>query len=350
VLLGAGLVLSVGTVCQDFVEVPWSTSDDGRLLWQYRDPELADHEGEWLPLFDGLLDGKAQTITAGEHLRYGPLLLLPLLLHGDGGAAAIDEAGRRLRKLGLRVSFEPAQAALRDSDPLRDLLRVRYLGSLDVAAADYTLSRWAADPERDHSVRAAAAGELGTRPNSVFWSDADDVRAARVTRNGVAALHAGLQHLPDDFDLLLGVHSAALPTAGNLLRAWRRYQLRFASMVVMDGGASISPASYLTGQCMLDYPGQLAYELAVRFGNWRVDHALFALYLGDPDRWWFHLGGKFDVDRIEAGLRASDFDVLRTALLCHEQSPLTAFLSLDAHQNHAAAELGLPLAVNAGRR
>jgi len=41
--------------------------------------------------------------------------------------------------------------------------------------------------------------------------------------------------------------------------------------------------------------------------------------------------------------RTLDLLHLRTALWFHEQQPLSSFLSLDAAQNHAAAELGLPL-------
>ena len=42
--------------------------------------------------------------------------------------------------------------------------------------------------------------------------------------------------------------------------------------------------------------------------------------------------------------RTLDLIHLRTALWFHEQHALTAFLSLDANQNHAAADLGLPVA------
>lgn len=42
--------------------------------------------------------------------------------------------------------------------------------------------------------------------------------------------------------------------------------------------------------------------------------------------------------------RTLDLIHLRTAAWFHEQAPLAAFLSLDRQQNHAAAELGLPLA------
>lgn len=48
--------------------------------------------------------------------------------------------------------------------------------------------------------------------------------------------------------------------------------------------------------------------------------------------------------------RTLDLIHLRTALLFHEQSRLTAFLSLNAHQNQAAVELGLPLPANAPSR
>ncbi|MBL9078671.1 MAG: type II toxin-antitoxin system VapC family toxin [Planctomycetes bacterium] len=42
--------------------------------------------------------------------------------------------------------------------------------------------------------------------------------------------------------------------------------------------------------------------------------------------------------------RTLDLIHLRTALWFHEQHELTAFLSLDANQNRAAADLGLPVA------
>lgn len=42
--------------------------------------------------------------------------------------------------------------------------------------------------------------------------------------------------------------------------------------------------------------------------------------------------------------RTLDLLHLRTALLFHEQSPLTAFLSLDEAQVHSAMEMGLPVA------
>jgi hypothetical protein len=45
--------------------------------------------------------------------------------------------------------------------------------------------------------------------------------------------------------------------------------------------------------------------------------------------------------------RTLDLIHLRTALLFHEQSPLTTFLSLDSHQNQAAVELGLPVPATA---
>lgn len=44
--------------------------------------------------------------------------------------------------------------------------------------------------------------------------------------------------------------------------------------------------------------------------------------------------------------RTLDLIHLRTALWFHDQHVLTSFLSLDAQQNHAAAELGLPVAIS----
>jgi len=244
--VACGLCFAALAAAQDIYPLPWRTDDKGRLEWLPIAAEAGEPEPQWQPVFSGLLNGDNQTITAFDtHLKHGPFLLLPLLLTGAGGAAAIDEAPRRLRKLDIHVSFDAASRAQRDPDPLRDLLRTRYLGTLDLAAAHFTLARWGGDVAQDPFVRAAAVAELDKRPEADTWARQDDVQAGRASRNAVAALHAGLQRLPDDFELLLGVNSTALPTPASLLQAWRRMHVRIGSAVSLQAGASLSPATPL---------------------------------------------------------------------------------------------------------
>lgn len=305
---GAIVLLATLGAAQDLIDLPWRSSDDGRLQYQSIDPDPTVAPGAWLPMFPGLLEAPTGALTADPGLLQQPFVLVPLLLTGDGGAAALDDATRRLHKLGIAVSFDAVAVSRRDADPLRDLLRVRHLGGLDLAAGHYALAQWARDPARDPFVRAAAWNELAVHEQARDWREWDEVQRGRAERNGPAALHAALERLPDDFDLVLGVHSAALPTPRRLLEAWRQSLLRLASSGVLEAGASLSPAQIRAGQLAIDRPGQLPYELAVRFGNWRVDYALLARRQADAG-WWFHLGGRFLPDRLREGLRQSGFRV-----------------------------------------
>ncbi len=301
---GPVLVLSMAAAAQDLVDLPWKLGEDGRLLVQ---SSIA--EGPWLPMFAGLLEQRVgdKPPRAADMLNYGPFMLLPLLLTGDGGGAALDEAELRLRKLGIRMGLRSDLMGGAHGEPFEELLRVRYLAGVEVAAVSFLLADCARDKGRDPFVRAAAAAAAATRPG--FESAAEEMSSVRAKRNGAAALQAGLMQLPDDFDLLIGMHSVALPTAAKLLAGWRRWQLRLASTVLLEMGASIAPDQVVTGQLRFDFPGQLPCELAVRFGNWRVDHALVALRCGEPDQWWFHLGGVFQPQKIAEGLQKSGFEV-----------------------------------------
>ncbi|MBM4061220.1 MAG: hypothetical protein FJ265_09010, partial [Planctomycetes bacterium] len=228
-------LLGSAASAQDLVDLPWDLSPEGRLLVQI----LPSDERTWTPMFAGLLDGATGHLAqrVEELWQCGPFLALPLVLTGDGGAAAIDEYELRLRKLGIRMGLRRDLMGPARGEPFADLLRVRWLADLDVAFAGYRLAQWAREEGEDPFVRAAAAAGASR------WSGlGDELGEVRAKRNGEAALQAGLQQLPDDFDLLLGLHSAGLPTARDLLRAWRQFQLRFASMVLFMEGGSVSPA------------------------------------------------------------------------------------------------------------
>lgn len=305
-LLVALAVAELGA--QEYLDLPWRVTEQGRLEVH----ELADSVdaavpqfGEWTPMFPRLFQRAARNEHPDEDLgRFGPFLVLPLLVHGDGGAAAIDEATLRLRKLALGTTCHRLTLLQLQPDPLVDLLRIRHIATIDVAAADLALHSYAFDDRRDAFVRAAAARALVDRLRA-RGEDVDDGTAALlVKRNGAAALQAALARAPDDADLLLGLHGAAMPSTAPLLAAWRTFMTRFTSSVYLSASSSLSPRQYTIGQLATDRPGQLPCELAAIFGNWRVDHALFALRHREQDEWWFQLGGSFQPQRLADGLRA----------------------------------------------
>jgi hypothetical protein len=310
---GALLTLFAPIVCpaQDVFDLPWRISADGELEVQ----RLVDgigakalQFGDWVPMFPGLLRRGAAEPERAWLLHFGPMKLLPLLVHGDGGAAAIDDATHRMRKLGIATSIDRSALRRLAREPLQDLLHVRHLATHDVYLATLALGDFAKDTKADAFTRAAAAE---ARARWTGWSadERADLAAKRVRRDGRGALLAGLSALPDDVDLVIGVHGAAMPPTAPLLAAWRHHQLRFASTLMLDHVGSFSPADETEAQLTIDRPGQLAFEVARNVGNWRVDHALLALRAGEHGGWWVHLGGTFQPARVAEGLRAGGFDV-----------------------------------------
>lgn len=302
------LPLLVGLApAQDFVDLRWRELDDGRLEVHTGVPPAAAGQigAAWQTMFPGLFENGS---AFGEITHLGVFPILPLLLHGDGGAAAIDEAVHRLRKLDVRLILAQHWFSRHARpDALRDLLYVRYLEQQDPYSATRALISLATagdERKRDDFVRAAAAAAAVRR----LAEARREVEAELVGRNGLAALHSGLQRLPDDAAMVAGMHTATLPTAAGLLRAWRLLLGRLASEAVLNAGGAMSPAENVVPQMQIDQPGQLPYELAARFGNWRVDYALFARRGPESEQWWFHLGGVFRPGQIAAGLRDAQID------------------------------------------
>jgi hypothetical protein len=338
----AGFVLAVAAVfateatAQDVYDLPWRVAENGQLEVR----PLADSAGakelqfgEWMPMFPGLVTRQPDTGMQLAWLgHWGVMHIIPLLVHGDGGAAAIDEATHRMRKLAIPTAIAHAIRQLRP-DPLLDLLHIQHLAAADVAIVEFVLIDYAEDGKRDRFVRAAAAEAIAARAAAATLAGhpleplgaAEEIVKQHLRRNGAAALHVGLARLPDDIDLVIGIHGAALPRVAPLLAAWRQFGRRFHSTLQLKSGGSISPAQMSTGQLVMDRPGQLPFELAVHFGNWRVDHSLLALRTGEHDHWWFHAGGLFDPERIAEGLRVGNFDV-RTANATEVQATVHGFV------------------------
>lgn len=298
------------------MDLPWRTTDRGRLEVQYGDPPIGEKRDpaatdEWIPMFPGLLqtgpDGEPAGL--GELPEIGIMAALPLLIHGAGGGAAIHDASHRLNKLGIRTTLSLSLMRGVEPDPLLDLLRVQQLQSAGVLSAAAALRDFAREDRRDPFVRAAAAESLLRWPdfaNAWDIEEREELKALAPPRSGVPGLHAGLQRLPDDADLVLGLDCTRVPPLGALHHAWRELAVRKASDIDLLGGGAIGPYSLATLQRFVDMPGQLPYELATHFGNWRVDHALFARLPGEADGYWFHLGGRFSVKSFAAGLEAAN--------------------------------------------
>jgi len=303
------VALGISLPGQDFLELPWRVNDKGLLEVQQGVPPTGGGNqlqyANWFPMFPGLFekgfDGEAAGF--GELPSLGPMVVLPLLLHGDGGAAAIVEAKHRMQKLGIRVAIDRAAMHSVRPDPLLDLLRVRRMDEAGVPSALSVLLDYAEDPRRDVFVRAAAASFLKRHDVGDRFTGLGEWRKSLTRRNGAAALQAGLSRLPDDADVVLGIHCAAIPSLSRLLVAWRKFVLRYSSFASIHGGGNLSPGVLAGVQRRFDLPGQLPYELAVRFGNWRVDYALFAGRWGSDDGCWLHLGGVFQPALLAKGLR-----------------------------------------------
>ncbi|MCA8952321.1 MAG: hypothetical protein KDE27_22615 [Planctomycetes bacterium] len=301
---------------QDIVDLPWRETDRGLLEVRIGDPptgsagEEQRPPAEWRTMFPGLFapwfDGTPSIL--GGIAGSPPFDALPLLLHGAGGAAALDEWARRLQKLGVRVSVDTAAMRRVAPDPLLDLLRVRHLESADTYAAMRVLVAYALDPARDPFTRAAAAEAVARSGMAAQMPEGAEVAARRLDRPGAAGLQSGSIRIPDDADLVIGLHSAALPSAAGLLTEWRRLQHLWLSSTVADQGESASPARFVDAQLRMDQPGQLPYELAARFGNWRVDYALFAVRCDAGNSCWFHLAGAFQPQRLADGARAAGIE------------------------------------------
>jgi hypothetical protein len=313
VLLSLGIAAAASSVvAQDIVDLPWRVTDKGEL--EVRQPawdsvgKAEQQLGEWTPMFPGLFQPAATEGRAIQWVtKWGPMLAIPLLVHGDGGAAAIPEATRRMQKLGIpaTLSRDTLRNLLRD--PWRDLLHVQHLAATDVAIAAFALMDFADDEKASPFVRAAACDAL-LRGSTILPAQREVYAKQRVRRHGSATLHQGLALLPDRADLVIGVHGAALPSPAPLLSAWRRMTAMLASSHLLQSGP-MSPDQETVAATVGDWPGQLPFELAQRVGNWRVDHALLALCTGDESGWWIHAGGLFQPERIAEGLRAGGFEV-----------------------------------------
>lgn len=300
-MFAAAVLASTVVRAQDFHDLPWRIAESGVLEAHLI---VSDQGRDWQPMLPGLLGGVTgdAALDLGPMPRFGLLPILPLLLHGDGGAAQLDEAARRLHRLGQGAHLEVRAIMMSPRDPLDDLLRLRTVTDRGFQSS-WILGNQLLETSKDPFVRAAAAGTV-VRWSERYQGGADEQTAKLIPkRNNVLALQSALARCPDGMDLLLGVDGTSVTNLSSLFGAWRELGARRMATVECMAGGSLSPRQFGEAQLAMDAPGQLPFELARRFGNWRTDYSLFAFRLANgAPLWWIHLGGTFQPEQIATGL------------------------------------------------
>lgn len=302
---------------QDVADYPWRTDEKG-LLWmdtaaQPHGSGPGSRDAAWVPLFPELVDLRPD--NASDRITnlagLGLFCLIPLLLTHEGGAACIEEAPRRMSKLGIRMTMN--RDVMRDvsPDPRLDWLRLRWLESVDAAEATFVLYDIACDPRRDQMVRRGAAAVFATRMRQRAGVQDERVAAVLQPIDMPASLDSSLRRIPNDADWLVCVDCRSLHGSKNAMQAWRRFHQNMASAVSLERGSALPPEALIDMQSVIDRPGQLPYELACLFGNWRVDCAVFAGATGADGWWMVTMRGDFDANAIETGFEALRFPVTR---------------------------------------
>jgi hypothetical protein len=129
-----------------------------------------------------------------------------------------------------------------------------------------------------------------------------EMQKLRPNRRDGSELQAALTKIPSNCDWVIGIPVYAMGAARDWLTAWRQLQVEALSSVIMDMGAAMDDGMMQEWQRRVDLPGQLPYEVANQFGNWRVDYAVVAKLRGQEGGWWCWLKGSFRPELVKAGL------------------------------------------------
>lgn len=275
---------------QDIVGTAWRLGSDGRLEFRMLgEATSGDGTGSWRPLIPDLrgVVGSEMSADAQFLAGNGPMAVLPLFLHGPGGAVCIAEAERRLTKLGIGHTILATQGAWPDSET-DELLRIALLSRSGVLVSQQAKRFFTKSPSR--FIRAAAAALGDGQPERPVRPRSEQARLGAVTSIPIGYVH------------VVGVDAAGWADIDGLLAAWRQYCRRRASEADMSAGGSVPLDQFLTLQQYSDIPSQLPLEVAAVLGNWRCDYVAFAAY--GSGAWWLHVAGDFSPELARRGLRA----------------------------------------------
>lgn len=275
---------------QDILGTEWRSGADGRLEFRVLGERASQNGGEaWKPLIPELRATVASEMSAEAQFlaELGPIAILPLFLHGHGGAVGIAEAERRLTKLGIGHTILATQGPWPD-DETHDLLRISLLSRSGVAVSRLAMRHFEKSPSR--FVRAAAAAAANDETERPLRARSEQARLGAVTS------------IPSGHVFALGIDAAALADIDGMLAAWRHYCRRRASEGDLRAGGSVPLDQFAVMQRWMDIPGQLPVEVAAVIGNWRCDYV--ALVGFGNGSWWLRVEGDFSPDIGRRGLRA----------------------------------------------
>lgn len=275
---------------QDILGTEWRSAAGGRLEFRVLgEPAPQDGASIWQPLIPELRAMVASEMSDEAQFlaELGPMAILPLFLHGHGGAVGIAEAERRLTKLGIGHTILATQGPWPD-DETHDLLRISLLSRSGVAVSRLAMRHFQKSPSR--FVRAAAAVAANDAAERSLRARSDQARLDAIT------------NMPSGHVFALGVDAAALADIDGLLAAWRHYCRRRASEGDLRAGGAVPLDQFAVMQRWMDIPGQLPLEVAAVIGNWRCDYVAFARF--GNGAWWLHVAGDFSPDVSRRGLRS----------------------------------------------
>lgn len=289
---------------QDILGTEWRSAADGRLEFRVLgEPTPRDGTSAWQALIPELRAVVASEMSAEARFlaEVGPMAMLPLFLHGQGGAVGIAEAERRLTKLGIGHTILATQGSWAD-DETHDLLRISLLSRSGIAVSRQAMRQFAKSPSR--FVRAAAESMANGEAERPLRARSEQARLGAVTS------------IPSGHAFALGVDAAALADIDGLLAAWRHYCRRRASEGDLAAGGSVPLDQFVSLQRWMDIPGQLPLEVAAVIGNWRCDYVAFAAF--GNGAWWLYVGGDFSPDVCKRGLRSlgGEIDEGRVGVAC----------------------------------
>lgn len=174
------------------------------------------------------------------------------------------------------------------------------LGRLDELAADGTI---------DAPLRRAVENAVTTLRGSP--------RPEPVPSAALKPLLDSLVDAPADHDALIVVDRWRMPCARSLLAAVRTAQGAQYLAKGRRAGGELTAGEWSTTYALQERLGLVAYEIARRYGDQRIDRAVLALRfdstLNRTTRTWLALEGVFDVEAIRAGSRSAP-EELRFAL------------------------------------
>ena len=297
---------------ENFIELEWSTLPDGSL-GILPNPAVGDMPGTPpFPLFAPLLGEWNESLwkRLGHVAVRDPYTWVTLLAPGPRDGASTSLADRHLAVRGLETDGDllalidgrqPDGKAFQSGPVELDrLLAVRAAATRGLRLAREALEVLAAD-DSSGSFLARAARESAAELGGLRYSP---------TPPKLPPWRQRWRELPEDAALVLCVDNTRLPVAASLGTAMRRWTARGIRAEIDTVAGAVPPTVFAGAQMLTEWPGLLGYELARRFGNWRVHRTVAWLGADENEDAAFGvcIDGAFALVALAEGLRAERLD------------------------------------------